>query len=158
MKMPLCFSNYKYLNHKLPILTPPFLDHCNLSQILQFLPQHATSFFFFFPISVIVKLSSSVMSDSLRPHGEQPAPGSSVHGIFQARVVKWVAISFSKESSRPRDQTQVSCIVDRCFTIGATRKVLVSFIDLVISVQMLCPSLWPSECLLQDSAPVVFYP
>ena len=34
--------------------------------------------------------------------------GSSVHGIFQARILEWVAISFSKRSSRPRDQTQVS--------------------------------------------------
>ena len=42
-------------------------------------------------------------------------PGSSVHGIFQARVVEWVAISFSRGSSWPRDQTQVSCIVGRCF-------------------------------------------
>ena len=32
-------------------------------------------------------------------------PGSSIHGIFQARILEWVAISFSRESSRPRDQT-----------------------------------------------------
>ena len=38
-------------------------------------------------------------------------PGSSLHGIFQARVLEWGAISFSRGSSRPRDQTQVSCIV-----------------------------------------------
>ena len=38
-------------------------------------------------------------------------PGSSVHRIFQARVLEWVAISFSRESSQPRDQTQVSCIL-----------------------------------------------
>ena len=37
-------------------------------------------------------------------------PGSSVHGIFQARVLEWVAISFSRGSSRPRDWTWVSCI------------------------------------------------
>ena len=37
-------------------------------------------------------------------------PGSSVHGIFQARIVKWVAISFSRGSSWPRDQNCVSCI------------------------------------------------
>ena len=37
-------------------------------------------------------------------------PGSSVHGIFQARVLEWVAISFSRGSSQPRDQTHVSCI------------------------------------------------
>ena len=51
-------------------------------------------------------------------------PGSSVHGIFQARVLEWIAISFSRGSSQPRDQTRVSCIVDRCFTIWATREVL----------------------------------
>ena len=47
-------------------------------------------------------------------------PGSSVHGIFQAIVLEWVAISFSKGSSQPRDRTRVSCIVDRRFTIWAT--------------------------------------
>ena len=49
-------------------------------------------------------------------------PGSSVHGIFQARVLEWVAISFSKGSSQPRDQTQVSRIIGRCFTVRATRE------------------------------------
>ena len=44
-------------------------------------------------------------------------PGSSVHGIFQAIVLEWIAISFSRGSSQPRDRTWVSRIVDRCFTI-----------------------------------------
>ena len=35
-------------------------------------------------------------------------PGSSVHGIFQARILEWIAISFSKRSSRPRDHTRIS--------------------------------------------------
>ena len=43
--------------------------------------------------------------------------GSSVHGIFQARVLEWVAISFSRGSSRPRNRTRVSCIAGRRFTI-----------------------------------------
>ena len=38
-------------------------------------------------------------------------PGSSVHGILQARILEWVAISFSRVSSRPRDGTSVCCIV-----------------------------------------------
>ena len=42
-------------------------------------------------------------------------PGSVVHGIFQARILEWAAISFSRGSSQPRDQNRVSCIVDRCF-------------------------------------------
>ena len=50
-------------------------------------------------------------------------PGSSVHGIFQAIVLEWVAISFSSRSSLPRDRTQVSHIVDRRFTVWATREV-----------------------------------
>ena len=44
-------------------------------------------------------------------------PGSSVRGIFQAIVLEWIAISFSRGSSQPRDQTQVSHIVDRCLTV-----------------------------------------
>ena len=42
-------------------------------------------------------------------------PGSSIHGIFQARVLEWVAISFSRGSSWPRDQTQVLHIAGRLF-------------------------------------------
>ena len=38
-------------------------------------------------------------------------PGSSIHGIFKARMLEWVAISFSKGSSWPRDRSQVSRIV-----------------------------------------------
>ena len=49
-------------------------------------------------------------------------PGSSVHGILQARILEWVAISFSKGSSQPRDRTQVSCTAGRFFTICATRE------------------------------------
>ena len=49
-------------------------------------------------------------------------PGSSIHGIFQARIWEWVAISFSRRSSWPRDWTQVSCIEGICFTIWATRE------------------------------------
>ena len=46
-------------------------------------------------------------------------PGSSVHGILQARVLEWVAIPFSRGSSRPRDWTWVSCTAGRLFTIWA---------------------------------------
>ena len=49
-------------------------------------------------------------------------PGSSVHGIIQARILEWVAISFSRGSSRPRDRTQVSRIADRRFNLWATRE------------------------------------
>ena len=47
-------------------------------------------------------------------------PGSSVHGIFQARILEWAAISFSRGTSQPRDRTRVSSIVGRHFTVWAT--------------------------------------
>ena len=49
-------------------------------------------------------------------------PGSSVHGIFQARVLEWIAISFSRGSSWLRDWTQVSRIAGRRFTGWATKE------------------------------------
>ena len=50
-------------------------------------------------------------------------PCSSIHWIFQARVLEWVAVSFSRGSFWPSDWTWVSQIVGRCFTIWATREV-----------------------------------
>ena len=44
-------------------------------------------------------------------------PGSSVHGILQARILEWVATPFSRVLSCPKDQTRVSCIAGRFFTI-----------------------------------------
>ena len=51
-------------------------------------------------------------------------PGSSVHGILQARILEWVAILFSSAYFQHRDQTQASCIAGRFFTIWATREAL----------------------------------
>ena len=47
------------------------------------------------------------------PWMDRSLPGSSVQGIFQARILEWVAISFSRGSSPPRDQTRFSRIVGR---------------------------------------------
>ena len=47
--------------------------------------------------------------------------GSSLHGILQARIPKWVAISFPRRSSQPRDWIQVSCIAGRFFTLWVTK-------------------------------------
>ena len=65
-------------------------------------------------------------------------PGSSVHGIFKAIVLEWIAISFSRGSSQPGDWTWVSRIVDRRFTIWATRESLKSE-----SCSVMLDSLWP---------------
>ena len=48
--------------------------------------------------------------------------GSSVHGISQTRILEWVAISFSRESSQARDQTHVSCISRWVLYHWATRE------------------------------------
>ena len=78
------------------------------------------------------KWSRSVVSDSLWPHGlyrlfrpwDFPGKNTGVgcHGIFQARILEWVAISFSRGSSWLRDWILVSCILGRCFTIWATQE------------------------------------
>ena len=67
------------------------------------------------------KWTHSVMSDVCDPM-DCSLPGSSVHGIFQARVLEWVALFFSKGSSRLGDWTWVSHIAGRRFTVWATRE------------------------------------
>ena len=72
-------------------------------------------------------------------------PRSSIDGIFQVRVLEWVAISLSRGSSSPRDRTQVSHFVGRCFTIWATREVF-SWVHFS-SVTQLCPTFCdPMDC------------
>ena len=61
-------------------------------------------------------VSHSSVSDSLWSHDCSP-PGSSIQGILPARTLERVAISFSRESSWPRDRTQISCIACRLFII-----------------------------------------
>ena len=84
----------------LPLYTSPFCDN------------HICKFIF---ISEFVVWSLSRVWLFCDPLDCSP-PGSSVHGISQARILEWVAASFSRRSSQPRDRTQVSCIADRFFT------------------------------------------
>ena len=69
------------------------------------------------------KLVSQLCPTLCDPMDYCSPPGSSTHGILQARILEWVAIPFSRESSQPSDRTQISCIVGRFFTIWATREV-----------------------------------
>ena len=71
-------------------------------------------------------------------------PGSSVHGISQARVLEWVAIPFSRGSSQSRDWTQVSCIAGRFFTIVWTTRG-------ALSVSILIRLVLFDHLLLEDS-------
>ena len=49
-------------------------------------------------------------------------PGSSIHGILYTRILEWIAIPFSRESTQLRDQTWVSCIPGRFFIAWANRE------------------------------------
>ena len=107
----------------------------------------------------------SVTYDSLLPM-DCSLPGSSVHGIFQARILERVAISFSSESSQPRDGTHISCIGRRILYHWATWEVQehysLCYLDIGIAnsetVNLSC--LWKSAvlyiyvhiCLLTKSA------
>ena len=91
-------------------------------------------FFFYFFIGVqllynVVLLSTTQQSESavlgglvakscptLATPWTVAHPGSSVHGISQARILEWVAISFSRGSSRPRDRTHISCFAGGFFS------------------------------------------
>ena len=62
--------------------------------------------------TVLVAHSCLTLCDSM----DCSPPGSSVHGILQARTLEWFATPFSRGLSQPRDQTWVSRIVGRSFT------------------------------------------
>ena len=66
-------------------------------------------------------------------------PDSSVHGIYQARILEGVAVPFSRVSCPPRDWTQISCIVGRFLTIWATKEA-----DIYLYVYMLKKNDWTS--------------
>ena len=68
-------------------------------------------------------------------------PESSIHGIFQARILEWVAISFSRRSSQPWDRTWVSCIVGRHFNVWATKEALKSTLKYLLCSSATEPSL-----------------
>ena len=76
---------------------------------------------YMYMIYIYMKWSLSVLSDSLWPM-DCSLPGSSICGIFQEKILEWVVISFSRGTSQSRDQTQVSHIVGRHFTVWATRE------------------------------------
>ena len=78
-------------------------------------------------------------------------PDSSVYGILQARILEWVAISFSRGSYQTRDWTWVSCIVDGCFIIWVTREVNVPLVSLIfLKTSLVFPSLLFSSIFCTD--------
>ena len=76
------------------------------------------SVYMFMKVNVLVPQSCLTLCDSM----DCNLLGSSVHGILPAKILDRVAISFSEGSSHPKDQTRISCIAGRFFTIWATRE------------------------------------
>ena len=70
------------------------------------------------------KVSCSVLCNSFETPMDCSLPGSSVHGILQARIPEWVAIPFSRGSSWPKDRTRASCVAGKFFTVWATREAM----------------------------------
>ena len=71
-------------------------------------------------VYVLVAQSYPTLWDSMN----YSPPDSSVHGISQARILEWVAISFFRGAFQSRDKTQVSCFAGRFLTVWATREAL----------------------------------
>ena len=76
-------------------------------------------------------------------------PDSSVHGIVQTRILKWTSISFSRGSSWPRGQTQVSCIAGRFYYLPEFVKT---------HVHEVRDAIQPSHLLLFPSPPAFIFP
>ena len=86
-------------------------------------------------------------------------PGLSIHGIFQARILEWVAISSSRGSSQPRDCTWVSHNVGRFFTVWGIREAQAfnkcyQLLFLLFCCCWWCCWWWRNTCLETVSKPV----
>ena len=86
--------------------------YCILIYILESKKNHM-----FVCVCVLVVQLCLILCDPM----DHSSSGSSVHGILQSRILEWVAISFSRGSSQPRDRTLASYTASRFFTIWAIR-------------------------------------
>ena len=89
-------------------------------------------------------LSCPILCDPI----DYSPPVSSVHGILQARILELVAISFSRASSQPRDQIQVSCFAGKLFMVWATREALCILIIHIIYTYISLVILYMSVIIL----------
>ena len=98
---------------------------------------------------MILGHSSPTLCDPMDYNQDPP-----VHGVFQARVLEWVAISFSRVSSQLSDQTQVSCIIGRRFTVWASGEVHSTWMrgtkpDRVIPLEICVTAMWYQKLYLE---------
>ena len=98
-------------------------------------------FSFYLPcLTLVAGASCLVMSDSLQPQWTVACQVSLSMGIFQARILGWVATPSSRESSQPWGWTQVSRIVGRFFTVWATRETQEYWVGGLCLLQGNCPT------------------
>ena len=123
------FSRQEYWNG-LPFPTPGVLPNPGIRPVSLVSPALAGRFLSLAPpgksFSRKVKVLVAQLNPTLCDPMDYSPPGFSVPGIFQARILEWVAIPFSRGPSCPRDQTQVSCIAGGFFTVRAPREALFS--------------------------------
>ena len=81
-----------------------------------------------FVVAVLAAQSCLILCNAMN----HSLPGNSLYGIFQARILDWDVISFSRGSSQPRDWNQVSCISGRFFAIWATREAPFLILDITL--------------------------
>ena len=120
-----CFMMIQWMFTTWSLVPLPFVNSVLTSEVLDSCTVEAWLGEFWALLCYHVKESESEVAQScptLCDPMDCSLPCSSVHGIFQARVLEWVTISLSRGSSRPRDRTWVSRVVGRCFTISATRE------------------------------------
>ena len=87
-------------------------------------------------VCVHARVSNSVALDSWWPHCSPPV--SAVCAVLQARILEWVAIPFSRRSSRTRDWTQVSCFAGEFFIVWAMSLQLLFFPTLKTTITLIC--------------------
>ena len=120
--------------HTLPKLPLSLIDLQN---------QSLWTLFFSYCVSIITLVAQSCLT--LCDPMDCSLPGSSVHRILQARILEWVAISFSRGSSWPRDQTWIPCIEGR-FLTWTTREACVSTGWLFFSNGLMCGPQGKRDC------------
>ena len=104
---------------------------------------------YYLNMKVLVAQSCSTLLDPM----DYSLPGNPIHGILQARILEWVAISFSRASSQPRDLTQISRIAGKLLTVEPDQReawsieVMMMRMTITIPVQPFGPRFFIPLCI-----------
>ena len=116
-----------------PVLESWSLNHWTTREGLWPFIERRRGIYIYIYMKVLVDQSCPTLFDPM----DYSLPGSSVHGILQARrILEWVAIPFSRGSSQIRDRTRVFCTAGRFFTIRATREATYTYTHTFVPAQI----------------------